>query len=203
MTNPNNDPRIKIRIGGSGGQGVVLASIILAEAVGIYDNREVCQTQSYGPEARGGHCKAEVVISNRLIDYPHADNLDILIALNQSSLDEFIHDLKEDGILIVNSDHVQDVFKNNSHSIPFTTLAREQVGVIQAMNIVALGALSAVTGIVTFDALKEAVLARVPKGSAKANIQALEIGYREGEAAKERMKDRMPKKFSELLQVQD
>ena len=203
MTNPMNDPRIKIRLGGSGGQGVVLASIILAEAAGIYDRREVCQTQSYGPEARGGHCKAELVISNRMIDYPQADNLDILVALNQSSLDEFIHDLKEEGILIVNSDHVNDVFKSNAFGIPFSTLAREKVGVPQTMNIVALGALSSLTSVVSRAALQEAVLARAPKGTSKANLEALEIGYAEGDLAKERMKNRMPKKFSELLLAQD
>lgn len=198
-----NDPRIKIRIGGSGGQGVVLASIILAEAVAIHDNRKVCQTQSYGPEARGGHCKAELVISNREIDYPHADNLDILVALNQSSHDDFIRDLKEDGILIVNADHVNSFFRRNTYAIPFTTIAREQVGVIQTMNIVSLGALSALTSVVTPEALREAVMARAPKGTSATNLKALELGLDEGNKAKELLRNNLPKKFSELLMISE
>lgn len=198
-----SDPRIKIRIGGSGGQGVVLASIILAEAVGIYDGRQVCQTQSYGPEARGGHCKAELVVSNSRIDYPQADNLDILMCLNQSSLDEFIRDLKDEGILIVNSDHVNDVFRLNSFGVPFTSLAREKVGVLQTMNIVALGALAALTSIVSKEALREAVTARAPKGTLKANMEAMELGYSEGMKERELLLNQLPKKFSELLLLQD
>jgi 2-oxoglutarate ferredoxin oxidoreductase subunit gamma len=198
-----NDPRIKLRIGGSGGQGVVLASVILAEAIAIHDGRQVVQTQSYGPEARGGYCKAELVISNSSIDYPQADNLDILVALNQSSLDEFIKDLKEDGILIVNSDHVGSVSYKNSYAIPFTTLAREKVGVIQTMNIITLGALSSLTSVVSPAALKEAVLARAPKGTSKTNLEALEIGLSEGLRVKEQMSNPLPKKFSELLLTQD
>lgn len=202
MTKLISDPRIKIRIGGSGGQGVVLASIILAEAVAIYDGRQVCQTQTYGPEARGGSCKAEVVISNQHIDYPQADNLDVLLALNQSSLDEYIDDLKEDGILIVNSDQVNEVYKGNVCSIPFSTLARENIRMPQTMNIIALGALSARTSVVTLNALKQAVSARVPKHTTQINLQALELGYNEAEKAKENRMKALPKKFSEVLQLQ-
>jgi 2-oxoglutarate ferredoxin oxidoreductase subunit gamma len=191
--------RIKIRIAGSGGQGVVLASIILAEAAGIYQGFEVAQSQSYGPEARGGHCKAEVVISNAPIDYPRALNLDVLLTLNQASLDEYYYDLKESGVLIVNSDLCHNVLRATAYRIPFSTLARDSVGVPQTMNIIALGAFAGITGIVTPASLKKAVLARAPKGTEKANARAMDLGVRHGLEARENMKHRLPRKFSRLI----
>ena len=191
--------RIKIRIAGSGGQGVVLASIILAEAAAIYEGYEVCQSQSYGPEARGGHCKAEIVISNEPIDYPRAVNLDVLVCLNQSSLDEYLDDLKEDGVLIVNADQCPNVPRATAYSIPFSSLARDKVGVPQTMNIIALGAFAAITEIISPAALKKAVLARAPKGTETANTKALNTGVREAQKAKEKMKHRLPRKFSHLI----
>ena len=191
--------RIKIRLAGSGGQGVVLASIILAEAAGIHDGYEVTQSQSYGPEARGGHCKAEVVVSAGQIDYPKAVNLDVLVALNQSSLDEYFYDLKEEGVLIVNSDLCHNVLKSTAYKIPFSTLAKEKAGIPQTMNIIALGAFCAITEIVTPAAMRKAVMSRAPKGTEKANAKALDIGLREAKKAKENMKHRLPKKFSSLI----
>ncbi|MCX5798633.1 MAG: 2-oxoacid:acceptor oxidoreductase family protein, partial [Proteobacteria bacterium] len=101
--------RYDIRLSGSGGQGLILMGIILAEAIGIYDGKYVAQTQSYGPEARGGSSKAEVVVSNEEIDYPKAMKLDLLLAMNQKSCDDYYMDLKPDGILIVDSTFVTQV----------------------------------------------------------------------------------------------
>src|SRR4030042_4909584 len=95
--------RYEIRLGGSGGQGIILMGIILAEAIGIYEGKSVAQTQSYGPEARGGSSKSEVVISDEEIDYPKAMKPDLLLAMNQKSCDDFYPDLKPDGMLIVDS----------------------------------------------------------------------------------------------------
>src|SRR4030066_2016765 len=95
--------RFEIRLAGSGGQGLILAGIILAEAAGIYDGKFVCQTQSYGPAARGGASKAEVVISDGEIDYPKAIQPDVLLAMNQKSLDAFSSDLKPGGLLLVDA----------------------------------------------------------------------------------------------------
>ncbi len=101
--------RYEIRLAGSGGQGLILAGIILAEAAGVYDGKFVCQTQSYGPEARGGASKAEVVISDAEIDYPKAIQPDVLLAMNQKSLDAFSSDLKPGGLLLVDADLVLEV----------------------------------------------------------------------------------------------
>ena len=91
--------RYDIRLSGSGGQGLILMGIILAEAIGIYDGKHVAQTQSYGPEARGGSSKAEIVVSDEEIDYPEGLKLDLLLAMNQKSCDDYYMDLKPDGVL--------------------------------------------------------------------------------------------------------
>ena len=171
--------RFEIRLAGSGGQGLVLAGVILAEAAGIYEGKFVCQTQSYGPEARGGACKAEVVISDAEIDYPKAIRPDVLLALNQKSLDAYLGDLKAEGVLLVDADLVQEVPETGALSIPFTRLAREAGRELMA-NIVALGALAAITGAVSPEALKAAVLARVPADSRELNERALEAGLAAG-----------------------
>ena len=167
--------RFEIRLAGSGGQGLILAGIILAEAAGVYDAKFVCQTQSYGPEARGGASKAEVVISDAPIDYPKAIQPDVLLALNQKSLEAFSADLKPGGLLLVDADLVQEAPAGRVLALPFTRIARE-LGRAMAANIVALGALVQLTGAVSLDSLTTAVLARVPKGTEDLNRQALAAG---------------------------
>ncbi|MCL4501202.1 MAG: 2-oxoacid:acceptor oxidoreductase family protein [Deltaproteobacteria bacterium] len=167
--------RYEIRLAGSGGQGLILAGVILAEAAGIYDGKFVCQTQSYGPAARGGASKAEVVISNREIDYPKAIRPDVLLALNQMSLDKYLGDLKPGGVLLVDADLVREVPVEGAVTIPFTHIARE-LGKEMITNIVALGALAAITRAVSADGLQKAVLARVPPQTRELNQKALEAG---------------------------
>jgi 2-oxoglutarate ferredoxin oxidoreductase subunit gamma len=167
--------RFEIRLAGSGGQGLILAGIILAEAAGVYDGKFVCQTQSYGPEARGGASKAEVVISDAAIDYPKAIQPDVLLALNQKSLEAFGADLKPGGLLLVDADLVQEAPASRVLALPFTRIARE-LGRAMAANIVALGALAQLTGAVSLESLTAAVLARVPKGTEDLNKKALAAG---------------------------
>jgi 2-oxoglutarate ferredoxin oxidoreductase subunit gamma len=168
--------RYEIRLAGSGGQGLILAGIILAEAAGVYDGKFVCQTQSYGPEARGGASKAEVVISDADIDYPKAIQPDVLLAMNQKSLDAFIFDLKPGGLLLVDADLVKEVPLSQALAVPFTRIAREELGKTMVANIVALGALAQLTGAVSLESLTAAVLARVPKGTEDLNKKALAAG---------------------------
>ncbi|MGE4561131.1 MAG: 2-oxoacid:acceptor oxidoreductase family protein, partial [Desulfobulbus sp.] len=99
--------RYEMRFSGSGGQGLITAAVIFAEAVGVHDGKYVCQTQSYGPEARGGKSKAEVVISDTPIDYPKARRLDLLLAMNQAACDAYYRDLNPDGLLVVDSSLVE------------------------------------------------------------------------------------------------
>jgi 2-oxoglutarate ferredoxin oxidoreductase subunit gamma len=167
--------RFEIRLAGSGGQGLILAGIILAEAAGIYDGKFVCQTQSYGPAARGGASKSEVVISDAEIDYPKAIQPDVLLAMTQKSLDTYLGDLKPEGLLIVDATLVTEVPFDRFIAIPFTQIARE-LGKEMVANIVALGALAALSGAVSLESMEKAVLARVPRGTEELNKKALTAG---------------------------
>jgi len=177
--------RYEIRLSGSGGQGLILMGIILAEAVGIYEGKFVAQTQSYGPEARGGSSKSEVIVSEEEIDYPKAMRLDLLLAMNQKACDEFYPDLKPEGILIVDSTFVTQLPVPKAYRIPFTRIAREKFNREVVANIIALGALTQLTPVVSPKAVEAAVLARVPKGTEKLNRDALRAGIA---AAKKAMK---------------
>ena len=141
--------RYEIRLSGSGGQGLIFAGIILAEAAGIHDGKYVCQTQSYGPEAGRGTNKAEVVISDQEIDYPKAIKPDLLLAMNQKSCDAYFFDLKPAGMLIVDSTFVRQLPTTRAIAIPFTRIAREKLGKEIGANIIALGALAALSGAVS------------------------------------------------------
>jgi 2-oxoglutarate ferredoxin oxidoreductase subunit gamma len=185
--------RYEIRLSGSGGQGLILMGIILAEAMGIYDGKQVAQTQSYGPEARGGSSKSEVIISDEEIDYPKIMSLDLLLAMNQKACDEFYPDLKPEGLLIVDSTFVIQLPTPKAFQIPFTRIAREKFKKEVVANIIALGALSQLTPIVSLKAVASAVLARVPKGTEKLNRDALKAGMAAAKRAKkEWMKVELP-----------
>jgi len=180
--------RYEIRLSGSGGQGLVLAGIILAEAAGIYGGKNVVQTVSYGPAARGGTSRADVVVSDADIDYPKAMGLDLLLAMTQMASDESISDLKPSGILVVDSNLVPQVSYPRVVKIPFTQIAREKCGREQMANIVALGALSRLipavppgTGVVSPDTMEAAVMARIPRGTEKLNRVAFEEGIKAAE----------------------
>ena len=180
--------RYEMRLSGTGGQGLVLAGIILAEAAGIYEGKHVVQTVSYGPAARGGTSRADVVISDGEIDYPKAMGLDLLLAMTQMACDESAGDLKPSGILVVDSQLVTEVNSLRAVKIPFTQIAREKCGREQMANIVALGALSRLiptmpsgAGVVSPGSLEAAVLARVPKGTEKLNQLAFQEGLKAAE----------------------
>jgi len=168
--------RYEVRLSGSGGQGIIMAGIILAEAAGVYDGKYVCQTQSYGPEARGGASKAEVVISDEEIDYPKAIKPDLLLAMNQKSCDAYFFDLKPEGTLVVDSTFVKQTPTTRAIAIPFTQIARAELKREMVANIVALGALAMLTKVVSLGSLEAAVLARVPAGTEDLNRKALEAG---------------------------
>jgi len=173
--------RFEIRLSGSGGQGIILASIILAEAAGIFEDYNVSQTQSYGPESRGGKCKAEVVISSRQIDYPKAVQLDMMLAMNQTSCDAYFYDFKPNGLLLVDSNLVEQVHTSRVVSLPFTKIALEVTGRDMAANMVALGALGHFCPLISRKSLESALSARVPAESLKMNRKALLAGIKAAE----------------------
>ena len=175
------EERYEIRLSGSGGQGIIMAAIVLAEAAGVYDEKYVCQSQSYGPEARGGTSKAEVIISNQTIDYPKAIRPDLLLTMNQEACNTYFPDLKDEGLLVVDSTLVHQIPTNRVAAIPFTRIARKEIGKEMVANMVALGAVGVLSQIISLTNLEQALMARVPKGTEEINRKALHAGI---EAAK-------------------
>lgn len=166
----------EIRLSGSGGQGLLLCGIVLAEAA-ILEGKNAVQTQSYGPEARGGASKSEVIISDGEIYYPKVRRPDVFLALTQEAYDKYVGSLKEDGIIIADqSVQVSDVKCAKKYCLPILKTAKEVVGRAMVANIVALGTINRITGLVSPEALEKAVLNRVPKGTEDLNKKALEAG---------------------------
>ncbi len=177
MASKNHAARMEIRLAGEGGQGMILAGIILAEAAAIYDNKNATQTQSYGPEARGGASKAEVVIAEGEINHPEVIVADVLVAMSQEACDKYSGNLKKDGLLIVDQERVGRVPSNRAIKVPITRLAQESSGKSITANVVALGVLVGLTSVVSRQAIIQAVAARAPKGTEEMNRAALAAGF--------------------------
>ena len=167
--------RVEFRLSGSGGQGLLLAGIVLAEAA-IEEGKNAVQTQSYGPEARGGSSKAEVVISDEDIDYPKATDPDYLLALTADSYQSFGKLMGKGTIIVDSSVALDPAIKAKTLSLPILKTAAEDIGKKVVANIVALGVLGGVSGVVRPETLEKAVLARVPKGTEELNLKALRAG---------------------------
>ena len=171
----------EIRIAGFGGQGVVLSGLILGQAASIYDDGFSALTQSYGPEARGGSCTAEVVISDEPIGYPYVQSPNVLIILSQEAYNKYSQDLPAGALMIIDPDLVKPEPSQNPAplSIPATRMARDMGRTVVA-NIIILGFLAAVSDLIPLEALKNSVLASVPKGTEEFNTKAFELGYNYG-----------------------
>jgi len=172
----------EIRIAGFGGQGVVLAGYIMGKAACIYDNKFSTLIRSFGPEARGGTCSAQVIISEQPIGYPYVTSPDVIVALSQESCEKFLPTLKPGGTIISDEELVsvdKETLNGSVYSLPATTLA-ETFGRKLVMNIVILGFFSAVTGIVGLDPMRKAVLDSVPAGTKDFNVMAFEKGFASG-----------------------
>jgi len=174
---PHQGDRYEIRFSGSGGHGVILAAVMTAQAIGGDHSKNVVQTQSYGPEARGGASRADVVVSNGEIYYPKTMKLDLLLAFTQEACDKYYGDLKPGGLLVVDSNMVTKVPTKNSYGFSFFRTAREQCGHPMVANVIAMGAIAELTGLVSFEALKEVLLQRIPKGTEEKNLKALKVGF--------------------------
>jgi 2-oxoglutarate ferredoxin oxidoreductase subunit gamma len=172
------EDRYEVRLSGSGGQGLITAGVILAEAVAVGDARNAAQTQSYGPEARGGHTRCDVIISNGEISFPEAISLDLLLSLTQEAADVYVGKLKPNcGLMIIDSGAVRRKPQREYIEAPFTQAAIETLGSAVATNIVSLGFISEFAGIVTKKSLEEAVLEKFPEKFAQSNLAALKLGY--------------------------
>jgi len=177
--------RYEFRLSGAGGQGLIFTGMLLGEAAAIYEGKNAVQTQSYGPEARGGASRSEVIISDDEIDYPKVRHPDLLLCMAQEAYKKYHAGLKEEGILIVDPQFVKEVMpqKGPVYSIPLTQIAGEKTGKKITANVVALGAMAAITGQVSLEAIRKAVVKRAPRGTESVNLTALEEGYKAGEKA--------------------
>lgn len=180
--------RVEIKIGGFGGQGVILAGMIIGRAAAIYDGKDATLTQSFGPEARGGACSAQVVVNTQRNLYPMVTQPDVLVVMSQPAYDKYIPEVKPGGLVLYESALVQtDGLPNGSpaYGIPATQYA-EDLGRRMVLNIIMVGFFTALSGICSLDAVKQAVVASVPKGTEKLNLNAFERGYQHGIDLKEK-----------------
>lgn len=169
--------RFEVRLAGTGGQGMILAGIILAEAAAIGAGKNVAQTQSYGPEARGGASKAEVIIADDEIDYPKVIQADLLLAMSQEACDKYGRGVNPEGWLIVDEGQVRRVPPHpRTVRVPITHIAEEEIGRKITANILGLGVIVGLTGVVPREAIVQAVERRAPPGTKEINQQALETG---------------------------
>lgn len=174
--------RVEIKIGGFGGQGVILSGYIIGRAASIYDNKHATMIQAFGPEARGSACSAQVIVSAEPIAYPYITSPEIMIVMSQEAYTKFTPELASGGILITEEELVQphNLRKDVRHfSIPATRIA-EELGKRLVVNIVMMGFLTAVTDTVGKKAMEQAVLVSVPKGTEDLNVKAFERGYAYG-----------------------
>ena len=171
--------RQEIRLAGFGGQGIILAGFVLGRAAAIYGGKEAVFTQSYGPEARGGACAAEIVISDGAIDYPLVTRPDYIACMSQEAFNRYGAGIAEGAQLLIDSDLVQAPTHNGYlRSVPATRLAME-LGNRMAANIVMLGFFAGVTGVVSREALEESVRATMRPRLLELNMRALDTGFRE------------------------
>ncbi len=175
-------PVVEIRVAGFGGQGVILAGMIIGKAASIFQNGYATLTQSFGPEARGSACSAQVILSDQPVLYPYVTRPDVLIAMSQDAYTRFSPELKPSGMLLVEEDLVRitDVPPGvRAFSVPATRLA-EEIGRRLVLNIVMVGFFGAVTRLLEPEALRKAVADSVPRGTEQMNLRAFDRGFEYG-----------------------
>jgi 2-oxoglutarate ferredoxin oxidoreductase subunit gamma len=169
--------KAEIRIGGSGGQGVVLAGQILGKAA-VLDGKNALQTQAYGAEARGSMAKSEVIISDGRIGFPAVRKCDVLVAMNQEALDALLNDLKETATLIVDSTNVTAIPETRAkvYKLPITETAKKTFGDSLYANMVMLGAFARITKLVTQASVEKAIRENVSAKTIETNVTAFKKG---------------------------
>jgi len=170
--------RKEFRFSGSGGQGLILASIVLAKAA-ANEGYRVTQTQSYGPESRGGYSRADVIISNNEIYFPEAQAFDFLIALTQEASDKYIYDLKEDGLLLIDTHSVKNLGMtiNNIVELDLSEITLQKLGNVMPMNIVSLAMMTRLSDIITDKELEQALRETLKPSIVELNIKAMKLGF--------------------------
>jgi 2-oxoglutarate ferredoxin oxidoreductase subunit gamma len=172
----------EIRFSGFGGQGIIRCGLITGKAAALFDNKYATMTQSFGPEARGSACSSQVVVSEDRVLYPYITRPDVLVSISQDAYDKYEPELRDGGVLLVDTDLVKPKPARNKiklHGIPSTRLA-EELGNRIFTNLVMLGFFTAITKVVTPEAMKNALPGLVPKRFLEINIRAFGGGYQFG-----------------------
>jgi len=172
----------EIRIAGFGGQGVILSAVVLGKAASIYENGFATMTQNFGPEARGGACSAQLIVSDSPVLYPYTTQPDIMVIMSQEAYNRFAHELKPGGMLIIEEDLVRVANINQDkqvYAIPATRIA-EELGKRMVLNSVMVGFFTAVTKLLEADAVRKSVADSVPPSFRELNLKAFDRGYEYG-----------------------
>ena len=172
----------EIRFSGFGGQGIIRCGLIAGKAVSLYGGKFATMNQSFGPEARGGACSSQLIVSDERVLYPYITRLDILVCMSQEAYETYKDELKDDGLLITDQDLIKPIIKKDTikhYSIPATRFAEELGNRIFA-NLVILGFLTAITKIATPDMMKKALPGLVPDRYIDVNKNAFDKGYEYG-----------------------
>ncbi len=172
----------EIKIGGLGGQGVILGGIIIGKAAALFDEKHSCLTQAFGPEARGSACSAQVVVDEEPILYPYVHHPHIMVAMSQDAFVKFSPELRDNGVLLVEEELVKPTGLPAGvkvYGIPATRIA-EELGKKMVLNIVMVGFFTAVTGLVSEKAAREAVADSVPPATVELNMKAFDRGFAYG-----------------------
>ena len=174
----------EIKFGGFGGQGVILAGVIIGRAASILDHKYATLTQSFGPEARGGACSAQVIISDDKILYPYVTRPEVLVALSQEACNRFLPEVADDATVIIEEDLAKPrgiKSSMNVFAIPATRFA-EELGPKMILNIVMVGFFTAITKLVSYKSVRETVKSAVPLGTETMNLMAFDRGYEYGQS---------------------
>jgi len=178
--------RVEVRFAGFGGQGIIKSGIIVAAAAALHSSKNAVQTQSYGPESRGGACKSEVVISGDEIDFPKVVEPDVLVVMSQAAYNDYADDVKPGGTVILDPDMIprrKEMKGLKVYLVPATKMA-DELGRRIVANIVMLGAFTAITELLDGKALKDSVKENIPKGTEELNLAAFDKGYEYGKTFK-------------------
>lgn len=173
--------RYEIRLCGYGGQGIILAGYIIGQAASIFEHKNVTYIRDYGPEARGGACRADVVVSDERVFYPYINAPSVLVAMSQEAYDKYYPKNREDTLVIIDEDLVKPVALRGDRllAVPARRIA-EEMGKVAVANVVMLGFVTAATDIVSAEAVKKSILDSVPKGTIELNTKAFEQGHAYG-----------------------
>jgi 2-oxoglutarate ferredoxin oxidoreductase subunit gamma len=172
----------EIRFSGFGGQGIIRCGLIVGKACALFDNKSATMTQSFGPEARGSACSSQLVVSDTRVFYPYINKPHILVSMSQDAFDKFVGELSENGTLLIDEDLVKPQNSRamtKTFAVPATRIA-EQMGNKMIANLVMLGFFTAVTEVVSAEAMKKAIPGSVPERFLELNLKAFDRGYEYG-----------------------